>query len=70
LVRKYSLPPRGSFLLLEKAADSAKLLRRLRGVLVAREYVIMDYDCPKTLVEKASAITPGIESPYHFTSGR
>jgi ATP phosphoribosyltransferase len=46
-----------------KAADSAKLLRRLRGVLVAREYVIMDYDCPKTLVEKASAITPGIESP-------
>ena len=46
-----------------KAADSAKLLRRLRGVLVAREYVIMDYDCPRSLVEKASAITPGIESP-------
>ncbi|MGA1024573.1 MAG: ATP phosphoribosyltransferase, partial [Aquiluna sp.] len=39
------------------------LLRRLRGVLVAREYVIMDYDCPRSLVEKASAITPGIESP-------
>ena len=46
-----------------KAADSAKLLRRLRGVLVAREYVIMDYDCPRSLVDKASAITPGIESP-------
>lgn len=46
-----------------KAADSAKLLRRLKGVLVAREYVIMDYDCPRSLVEKASAITPGIESP-------
>ena len=46
-----------------KATDSAKLLRRLRGVLVAREYVIMDYDCPRSLVEKASAITPGIESP-------
>ena len=46
-----------------KAAESAKLLRRLKGVLVAREYVIMDYDCPRSLVEKASAITPGIESP-------
>ena len=39
------------------------LLRRLRGVVVAREYVIFDYDCPADLVEAASAITPGIESP-------
>lgn len=46
-----------------KADDSAKLLRRLRGVIVAREYVIFDYDCPKTLVDKASKITPGFESP-------
>jgi ATP phosphoribosyltransferase len=35
----------------------------MQGVLVAREYVIFDYDCPAELVEKASAITPGIESP-------
>lgn len=41
----------------------AALLRRLNGVIVAREYVIFDYDCPTALVEKASAITPGIESP-------
>ncbi len=41
----------------------AALLRRLNGVIVAREYVIFDYDCPTSLVEKASAITPGIESP-------
>ena len=40
-----------------------QLLRRLQGVQVAREYVILDYDCPVALVEKASAITPGIESP-------
>ena len=39
------------------------LLRRLRGVIVAREYVIFDYDCPIELVEQASALTPGIESP-------
>jgi ATP phosphoribosyltransferase len=46
-----------------KQAASETLLRRLRGVIVAREYVIFDYDCPVDLVEQASAITPGIESP-------
>lgn len=46
-----------------KVADCALLLRRLEGVLVAREYVIFDYDCPTALVETASKITPGIESP-------
>jgi ATP phosphoribosyltransferase len=35
----------------------------MQGVLVAREYVIFDYDCPVTLVEQASKLTPGIESP-------
>ncbi len=37
--------------------------RRLQGVLVARQYVLMDYDLPADLVEAASAITPGLESP-------
>ena len=37
--------------------------RRLQGVLVARQYVLMDYDLPAELIEKASAITPGLESP-------
>lgn len=46
-----------------KQAASETLLRRLRGVIVAREYVIFDYDCPVELVEKASTLTPGIESP-------
>jgi ATP phosphoribosyltransferase len=35
----------------------------MQGVLVAREYVIFDYDCPADLVEQASLVTPGIESP-------
>ncbi|PJI85589.1 ATP phosphoribosyltransferase [Luteimicrobium subarcticum] len=39
------------------------LTRRLQGVLTAREYVLMDYDCPVDLVEQAVAITPGLESP-------
>ncbi len=37
--------------------------RRLQGVLVAREYVLMDYDVPADRVEAAVAITPGLESP-------
>lgn len=39
------------------------LARRLQGVLVARQYVLMDYDVPTALVEEAVAITPGLESP-------
>ena len=39
------------------------LQRRLQGVLVARQYVLMDYDLPAHLIEQASAITPGLESP-------
>ena len=32
-------------------------------MIIARQYVLMDYDIPNELVEKAVAITPGIESP-------
>jgi len=39
------------------------LRRRLHGVWVAQQYVLMDYDLPSNLLEKASAITPGLESP-------
>lgn len=38
-------------------------LRRLQGVLVARTYVMMDYDIRAERVEEAVALTPGIESP-------
>ena len=37
--------------------------RRLQGVMVARRYVLMDYDLPAELIERASVITPGLESP-------
>lgn len=37
--------------------------RRLQGVLVARSYVMMDYDIRVDRVEEAVALTPGIESP-------
>jgi ATP phosphoribosyltransferase len=40
-----------------------QLVRRLQGVIIARQYVLMDYDIPNELVDKAVAITPGFESP-------
>jgi ATP phosphoribosyltransferase len=39
------------------------LRRRLQGVMVAHQYVLMDYDLPASLVDAASKITPGLESP-------
>ncbi|MGW7081002.1 ATP phosphoribosyltransferase [Streptomyces sp. NPDC054871] len=40
-----------------------QFLRRLQGVLVARAYVMMDYDCRAEHLEQAVALTPGLESP-------
>ena len=39
------------------------LKRRLKSVLVAREYVLIDYDIPAEHMEAAVAVTPGFESP-------
>ena len=39
------------------------LRRRLQGVMVAHEYVLMDYDLPTALLDAATKITPGLESP-------
>jgi ATP phosphoribosyltransferase len=47
----------------EQPARVEQLIRRLQGVIIARQYVLMDYDIPNEFVEKAVAVTPGIESP-------
>ena len=39
------------------------LIRRLQGVVTARQYVLLDYDIPKSALEAACTITPGLESP-------
>lgn len=44
-------------------AELEIILRRLQGVVTARQYVLLDYDIPKVSVDKACAITPGLESP-------
>ena len=44
-------------------AELEIILRRLQGVVTARQYVLLDYDIPKVSVDQACAITPGLESP-------
>ncbi|HEX4725375.1 MAG TPA: ATP phosphoribosyltransferase [Pseudonocardiaceae bacterium] len=49
-----------------RAGDSAaktQLAARLQGVVFAQHYLMLDYDCPKALLDKAIQITPGLESP-------
>ncbi|MEU4604654.1 ATP phosphoribosyltransferase [Kribbella sp. NPDC023972] len=40
-----------------------QLVRRLEGVLIARNYVMMDYDIRAEQVDAATAVAPGLESP-------
>jgi ATP phosphoribosyltransferase len=39
------------------------LRRRLEGRLVALDYMMVEYDCPGTILQRACEITPGLESP-------
>lgn len=39
------------------------LVRRVSSVVIARQYVLVDYDVPRTSLEAACALTPGLESP-------
>ena len=47
-----------------KVSSAAKQLSsRLQGVVFAQQYLMLDYDCPLDLLGRATAITPGLESP-------
>jgi ATP phosphoribosyltransferase len=40
-----------------------QLIRRLQGVIVARDYVMIDYDIRVERIDEAISITPGMEGP-------
>lgn len=40
-----------------------QLSGRLQGVVFAQQYMMLDYDCPKSLLDDAMTVTPGLESP-------
>ncbi|MCE5290003.1 MAG: ATP phosphoribosyltransferase [Nocardiaceae bacterium] len=46
-------------------ADRARnqLIARIQGVVFAQQYLMLDYDCPRDLLDRAVQITPGLESP-------
>ncbi len=49
----------------DRPADSARdqLAARVQGVVFGQQYLMLDYDCPRTVLDKATAVTPGLESP-------
>ena len=40
-----------------------QLVARIQGVVFGQQYLMLDYDCPRSVLEKATKITPGLESP-------
>ena len=49
----------------EGGAKTARdqLVARIQGVVFGQQYLMLDYDCPRSVLDKATAITPGLESP-------
>ena len=47
----------------EVRAEVSTLIRRLQGVVIARQYVLVDYDVEKKNLDAACKVTPGLESP-------
>ena len=45
------------------AAARDQLAGRVQGVVFGQQYLMLDYDCPRTVLDRATAVTPGLESP-------
>jgi ATP phosphoribosyltransferase len=40
-----------------------QLAARVQGVVFGQQYLMLDYDCPRAVIDRATAVTPGLESP-------
>jgi ATP phosphoribosyltransferase len=40
-----------------------QLVARIQGVVFGQQYLMLDYDCPRSVLDEATQITPGLESP-------
>lgn len=47
----------------ENAEMADRIVRRLEGVVIARDYSLLEYNVPREHLAKAEAITPGFNSP-------
>lgn len=55
---------------LEDLEDVRILKSRIEGRLVAYDYMMVEYDCPRAILEAATKLTPGLESPTITTLQR
>ena len=46
-----------------EAATVDRIIRRLEGVVIARDYSLLEYNVPREQLAAAEAITPGFKSP-------
>lgn len=44
-------------------AEKIVFIERLRGVVYARQYLMLDYDCRNELLDRAKKISPGLQAP-------
>jgi ATP phosphoribosyltransferase len=47
----------------DTSAARDQLVARVQGVVFGQQYLMLDYDCPRTVLDRATAVTPGLESP-------
>jgi ATP phosphoribosyltransferase len=47
----------------QSGAARDQLVARVQGVVFGQQYLMLDYDCPRSALEQATSITPGLESP-------
>ena len=47
----------------QQSAAGDQLVARVQGVVFGQQYLMLDYDCPRSALDKATSITPGLESP-------
>ncbi|MBI2703036.1 MULTISPECIES: ATP phosphoribosyltransferase [Mycobacterium] len=47
----------------QSSAARDQLVARVQGVVFGQQYLMLDYDCPRTALDQATSITPGLESP-------
>lgn len=47
----------------ELKAEMRVFTARLQGVVYARQYMMVDYDCPANVLEQAKRVTPGLQAP-------
>ncbi|KRQ25151.1 MULTISPECIES: ATP phosphoribosyltransferase [Mycobacteroides] len=40
-----------------------QLSTRIQGVVFGQQYLMLDYDCPRDVLDEALKVTPGLESP-------